>query len=117
LVSLSPYVYVREGPDIGAAVTACPAGELGLEVGKPNVVTPLAGVDTTECALFGAIDEKPGRAGLAHFPERDFLGSCHEPYVSEKVVRWLAAELSNCRSVPSVLWPQYPAPLGPFDCQ
>ncbi|MEH2557574.1 hypothetical protein V1286_005103 [Bradyrhizobium algeriense] len=51
MVSLSPYVYVREGPDIGAAVTACPAGELGLEVGKPNVVTPLAGVDTTECAL------------------------------------------------------------------
>jgi hypothetical protein len=71
----------KERPDIGAAVAACPAGELGLQIGKPNVVTRSAGVDDNGmCALvIGTVNNEPGRARLPHFPEGDFLSALHAP--------------------------------------
>ncbi len=45
LLSLSHASMFKERPDVGAAVTACPTGELGLEIRKPNVFTAAAGAN------------------------------------------------------------------------
>jgi hypothetical protein len=55
-------------------VTASLTRELGLKIGKPNVATPSAGVDHDwmRALVIAAVDDEPGRARLAHFPESDF---------------------------------------------
>ena len=52
-------------------------GEFRLQIGQPHVISPLAGIDDDEMRAFviAAIDEKPGRAGLPHFLEGDFLSA------------------------------------------
>ena len=66
-------------------MAACPAGELGLQVGKSNVVTPLAGVDHDgmSALVIGTVHNEPGRAGLAHLPEGDLLFAMHAPNSAE----------------------------------
>jgi hypothetical protein len=58
-----------------------PAGELGLQIGKPNVVTPSAGVDHNgmRALVIGTVDDEPGMAGFSHFYQRDFLSALHAP--------------------------------------
>jgi hypothetical protein len=69
---------LKERPDIGAAVTASPAGKLGLEIGQPDIIGPAASLDhdRMRTVIIAAVDE-PGRAGLAHFPDGDFLFAWH----------------------------------------
>jgi hypothetical protein len=40
----------KERSDVGAAVTISPAGELGLEIGKPDVITQRPASTIKECA-------------------------------------------------------------------
>jgi hypothetical protein len=67
-------------PDIGTAVAASPTGELRLEIGKPDMIGPAIGIDDDRMRtpVIAAVDQKPGRAGLPHFPDRDLLGACHK---------------------------------------
>jgi hypothetical protein len=84
----------KQRSNIGPAVTAGPTEELRLEVGQPDVVRPLAGVDRDRmgAAKVLAIDQQPGRAGLPHFPESDFLFTHADPR------HWSMAHQSAARS-------------------
>jgi hypothetical protein len=50
----------KQRSDIGAAVPAGPTGELRLEIGQPNIIRPLAGVDRDRmgAAIVLAIDQR-----------------------------------------------------------
>lgn len=60
--------------NVRATLPANLTGELWLKIRQPDIVGPSAGVDRgrMRAAIVLAIDEKPGRAGLPHFPENDF---------------------------------------------
>src|SRR3954454_1172444 len=81
VASHSPASVLEERPHVGAAVTALPAGELGLQIESPNVVTPSPGVDhdRMRALLIGTVVDDPGRARLPHFSQGDFLNALHAP--------------------------------------
>ena len=58
----------KQRPDIGAAVTASPAGKLGFEIRQPDIIGPTASVDhdRMRAVIIAAIDDEPGGAGLSH---------------------------------------------------
>jgi hypothetical protein len=66
-------------------VAAYLAGEFRFQVGQADVVTPAAGVDQDgmRTPAIAAVDDEPGRAGLSHFPERDFLSALPLRWASE----------------------------------
>jgi hypothetical protein len=65
----------KQRSNIRAAVPTNLTGELRLKIGQPDVIRPLAGVDHNRMstAIVCTVDQKPGGAGLPHFPESDFL--------------------------------------------
>ena len=77
---------VKQRPDIGAAVSASPAGKLGLEIGQPDIIVPTASLDhdRMRIVIIAAIDDEPGRAGLPHFSDRDFLFAWHPALYHEQ---------------------------------
>jgi hypothetical protein len=57
--------------DIGVPPATGLAGELGLQIRKPNVIAPLSGIHDVRVRAFkvAAIDDQPGRAVAGpHFP-------------------------------------------------
>jgi hypothetical protein len=60
---------------IGTALSARLASEAILEIGKPDIVAPLIGVDRFRMAtaIIAAIDQEAAHAGCAHFAECDLL--------------------------------------------
>jgi hypothetical protein len=70
----------EQRPDIGTMVATSLTGELRLEIGKPDMIGPAIGIDDDRMRtpVIAAVDQKPGRAGLPHFPDRDLLGACHK---------------------------------------
>jgi hypothetical protein len=62
-------------PDIGATLAAGRADELILDVGNPDVISPLARVhfDRVAALVVGATDQDAIGAGLPHFSEGYFL--------------------------------------------
>jgi len=71
---------LKQRPDIGAAVAASLADKQRLEIREPNVIGPTVSVDhdRMRTVIIAAVDDEPGRAGLAHFADRDFLLAWHE---------------------------------------
>jgi len=69
----------KQRSNIGAAVPTSLTGELRLEVGQPDIIRPLAGIDhyRMRALVVAAVDEKPGRARRPHFPESDFRFAWH----------------------------------------
>src|SRR4051812_21709634 len=51
-----------------------PGGKSRLQIGQADIA-PSAGVDHDgmRALVIGTVNNEPGRAGLAHFPEGDFL--------------------------------------------
>jgi hypothetical protein len=67
----------KAGSNVGAAVPAGPTGELRLEIGQPDIIRPLAGVDRDRMSavIVLAIDQQPARG--SHFADRDFQFAWH----------------------------------------
>ena len=67
--------WLEHRPDVGASVPARLTGELRFKIGYPDVIRPGVPVDRYRmgAAKVLAKDQQPGRAGLPHFPESDFL--------------------------------------------
>ena len=63
------------GPDIGATLPAGLAGELVLDVGKPDIISPAIGAHFDRVAAFvvGTVDQDAVDAGFPHLSESDFL--------------------------------------------
>lgn len=57
------------------------ADKLRLDVRQANVIAPASGIDHegVSAAVVAAIDQEPVGAGLAHFPNGDFLLALHGP--------------------------------------
>jgi hypothetical protein len=63
----------------GAAMAANLTDELGLEVGKADVIAPAIGIhlDRVATAVIAAEDDDAEDAGLSHFSEGDLLFAWH----------------------------------------
>jgi hypothetical protein len=70
---------LKPRPDIGAAVAASPAGKLRIEIRQPDIIGQrLASITTgMRTVIIAAEHDEPGRAGPAHFSDRDFLSPWH----------------------------------------
>jgi len=68
---------LKQGSDIGAAVSADRASKLRLQIGQPQIIAPLIGIDDDRVSAFivAAKDLQPARAGPARKALAGFLGA------------------------------------------
>ena len=69
-------------PDVGAAAATSGANETSLDIGQPDIIRPLIGVegDGMAAAIVRAIDQHAAHAGGTHLRKGDLLdGSRHAP--------------------------------------
>jgi hypothetical protein len=84
-----------------AALPASLTRKPRLQVGQPDAIGPLVGVDrdVVRALVVSAIDEEPGRAGGPHFPESDFLLALHGAHCARGLIAHEIKPLAISRRV------------------